>query len=150
MVMKGYWKMPEETEANLKDGRFYTGDLCTVDEEGYIYVKDRKKDMIISGGYNIYPFELESVLQEHPAIADAAVFGIPDDHWGEAVCAHLVLREGSSATEDEIIAFMKQNLSSYKAPKRIEFVSELPRTPSGKIRKRELREKHWEGRERSV
>jgi acyl-CoA synthetase (AMP-forming)/AMP-acid ligase II len=94
MVMKGYWKMPEETEATLKDGRFYTGDLCTVDEEGYIYVKDRKKDMIISGGFNVYPFELESVLQEHPAIADAAVFGIPDEHWGEAVCANVVLREG--------------------------------------------------------
>ncbi len=150
MVMKGYWKMPEETEATLRDGRFYTGDLCTVDEEGYIYVKDRKKDMIISGGFNIYPFELESVLQEHPAIADAAVFGIPDDQWGEAVCAHVVLREGMKATEDEIIDFMKENLASYKKPKQIEFVGELPRTLSGKILKRDLRKKYWEGRERSV
>ena len=150
MVMKGYWKLPEETEATLRDGRFYTGDLCTVDEEGYIYVKDRKKDMIISGGFNIYPFELESVLQEHPAIADAAVFGIPDEQWGEAVCAHVVLREGMKATEDEIIGFMKENLASYKKPKQIEFVAELPRTLSGKILKRDLRKKYWEGRERSV
>jgi acyl-CoA synthetase (AMP-forming)/AMP-acid ligase II len=150
MVMKGYWKMPEETEATLRDGRFYTGDLCTVDEEGYIYVKDRKKDMIISGGFNVYPFELESVLQEHPAIADAAVFGIPDETWGEAVCAHVVLREGMSATEDEIIAFMKQSLASYKKPKRLEFVEQLPRTLSGKILKRDLRAKYWEDRERKV
>jgi acyl-CoA synthetase (AMP-forming)/AMP-acid ligase II len=150
MVMKGYWKLPEETEATLRDGRFYTGDLCTVDEEGYIYVKDRKKDMIISGGFNIYPFELESVLQEHPAVADAAVFGIPDEQWGEAVCAHLVLREGMNPTEDEIVGFTKENLASYKKPKRIEFVDQLPRTLSGKILKRELRKKYWEGRERNV
>jgi long-chain acyl-CoA synthetase len=150
MVMKGYWKMPEETEACLRDGRFCTGDLCTVDEDGYIYVKDRKKDMIISGGFNIYPFELESVLQEHPAIADAAVFGIPDDQWGEAVCAQVVLREGMNATEGEIVEFMKQNLASYKKPKRVEFVGQLPRTLSGKILKRELRAKYWEGRERKV
>lgn len=150
MVMKGYWKMPEETNASLRDGRFYTGDLCTVDEEGYIYVKDRKKDMIISGGFNIYPFELESVLQEHPAIADAAVFGIPDDQWGESVCAHVVLHQGMKATEDEIVEFMKRNLASYKKPKRIEFVDRLPRTLSGKLLKRELRQKYWEGRERNV
>jgi acyl-CoA synthetase (AMP-forming)/AMP-acid ligase II len=150
MVMKGYWKMPKETEATLRDGRFYTGDLCTVDEEGYIYVKDRKKDMIISGGFNIYPFEIESILQEHSAIADAAVFGIPDDQWGEAVCAQVVLREGMKATEDELIEFVKQNLASYKKPKSIEFVGHLPRTLSGKILKRELRQKYWEGRERNV
>jgi acyl-CoA synthetase (AMP-forming)/AMP-acid ligase II len=106
--------------------------------------------MIISGGFNVYPFELESVLQEHPAIADAAVFGIPDEQWGEAVCAHVVLREGIKATEDEIIEFMKENLASYKKPKQIEFVAELPRTLSGKILKRDLRKKYWEGRERSV
>lgn len=150
MVMKGYWKLPEETEGSLRDGRFYTGDLCTVDDDGYIYVKDRKKDMIISGGFNIYPFELESVLQEHPAVADAAVFGIPDDQWGEAVCAQVVLGEGMKATEDELIGFMKENLASYKKPKKIEFVGQLPRTLSGKILKRDLRKKYWEGRERKV
>ena len=150
MVMKGYWMMPEETENVLKDGRFFTGDLCTVDEEGYIYIKDRKKDMIISGGFNIYPFELESVLQEHPAIIDAAVFGIPDEQWGEAVCAQVVLGQGMKASEEEIIAFMKQNLASYKKPKKIEFVDQIPRTLTGKILKRELRAKYWEGRDRKV
>ena len=142
--------MPEETENVLKDGRFFTGDLCTVDEEGYIYIKDRKKDMIISGGFNVYPFELESVLQEHPAIIDAAVFGIPDEQWGEAVCAQVVLGQGMKASEEEIIAFMKQNLASYKKPKKIEFVDQIPRTLTGKILKRELRAKYWEGRDRKV
>ena len=150
MVMKGYWKMPEETKEALKDGRFYTGDLCTVDADGYIYVKDRKKDMIISGGFNIYPYELESVLQEHSAVMDAAVFGIPDDQWGEAVCAQVVLGEGMKADEEDIIEFMKQNLASYKKPKKVEFVDHIPRTMTGKILKRELRSKYWEGRERKV
>ncbi len=150
MVMKGYWKMPEETRLSLKNGRFYTGDLCTVDEEGYIYIKDRKKDMIISGGFNIYPHELESVLVEHPAVMDAAVFGIPDEKWGEGVCAHVVLKKGAAATEEEIIAFMKENLASYKKPKIVEFVDQIPRTLTGKILKRQLREKYWEGRDRKV
>lgn len=150
MVMKGYWKIPEETKRSLKDGRFYTGDLCIVDEEGYIYIKDRKKDMIISGGFNVYPYELESVLLEHPAVVDAAVFGIPDDQWGESVCAQVVLREGMKADEKEIIEFMKQNLAGYKKAKKVEFVDHIPRTLTGKILKRELREKYWEGRERKV
>ena len=106
--------------------------------------------MIISGGFNVYPFELESVLASHPAIADAAVFGIPDDQWGEAVCAQVVLGQGMEATEDEIIEFMKENLASYKKPKKVEFVDQIPRTLSGKILKRELRKKYWEGRERKV
>ncbi|NQU03566.1 MAG: AMP-binding protein [Syntrophaceae bacterium] len=150
MVMKGYWKMPDETERTLKDGRFFTGDLCTVDEEGFIFIKDRKKDMIISGGFNVYPYEVESVLQEHPAIVDAAVFGIPDDQWGEAVCAQVVLGKGMSADEEAIIRFMKENLADYKKPKKIEFVNNIPRTLTGKILKRELRAKYWEGRERNV
>jgi acyl-CoA synthetase (AMP-forming)/AMP-acid ligase II len=150
MVMKGYWKLPEETEKSLKDGRFFTGDLCTVDEEGYIYIQDRKKDMIISGGFNIYPFELESVLLEHPAVMDAAVFGIPDDQWGESVCAQIVLHKGKEATEAQIIEFMKQNLAGYKKAKKVEFVEHIPRTLTGKILKRELREKYWEGRDRKV
>jgi long-chain acyl-CoA synthetase len=150
MVMKGYWHMPEETRLSLQDGRFYTGDLCTVDEDGYIYVKDRKKDMIISGGFNIYPHELESVLVEHPAVMDAAVFGIPDETWGEAVCAQVVRKEGESATAEEIIGFMKENLASYKKAKIVEFVDQIPRTLTGKILKRQLRKKYWEGRERKV
>lgn len=150
MVMTGYWKMPEETARSLKNGRFYTGDLGTVDEDGYIYIQDRKKDMIISGGFNIYPYELESLLVEHPAVMDAAVFGIPDEKWGEAVCAHVVLKKGASATEDEIIGFMKTHLASYKKAKVVKFVEEIPRTLTGKILKRQLREKYWEGRERRV
>ena len=150
MVMRGYWKMPEETARTLKDGRFFTGDLCTVDAEGYIFIKDRKKDMIISGGFNVYPYEVETVLQEHPAIVDAAVFGIPDEKWGEAVCAQVVLGKGMRADEEEILRFMKQNLADYKKPRKIEFVSKIPRTPTGKILKRELRAKYWEGQERKV
>jgi len=150
MVMKGYWKMPDETSKSLKDGRFYTGDLCTVDEDGYIYVQDRKKDMIISGGFNIYPYELESILMEHPAVQDAAVFGIPDEKWGESVCAQIVLHSESKATEEEIIDFMKQHLAGYKKAKRVEFVGHIPRTLTGKILKRELREKYWKGKERKV
>ncbi|MBI4764341.1 MAG: AMP-binding protein [Deltaproteobacteria bacterium] len=150
MVMTGYWKLPEETRHTLIDGRFYTGDLCTVDADGYIYLKDRKKDMIISGGFNIYPFELESVLMEHPAVMDAAVVGIPDEVWGEAVCALVVLKTGCTAIEEELIAFMKAHLADYKKAKKVEFVKEIPRTLTGKILKQELREKYWEGRERKI
>jgi acyl-CoA synthetase (AMP-forming)/AMP-acid ligase II len=149
MVMKGYWKMPEETNASLRDGRFHTGDLCTVDEEGYIYVKDRKKDMIISGGFNIYPFELESVLQEHPAIADAAVFGIPDDQWGESVCAHVVLHQGGRrpGTDRRVHEEEPGELTEAEAD-RVRGAASA--NLSGKLLKRELRQKYWEGRERNV
>jgi long-chain acyl-CoA synthetase len=150
MVMKGYWKMPEETKGSIRDGIFYTGDLVTVDEDGYIYVMDRKKDMIISGGFNIYPNELENVLFKHPAVADAAVFGIPDDTWGEAVCAHVVLRPEARITEEEIIGFMKENLAGYKKPKLVKFVKEIPKTHTGKTLKKDLRAKYWEGRDRRV
>jgi len=150
MVMKGYWKMPEETNEALKDGRFYTGDLCTVDEEGYIYIQDRKKDLIISGGMNIYPYEIERVILEHPAILDAAVIGIPDDIWGEAVCAVVVSKPGKLATEEEIIDHVKSKLASYKKPKKVDVIDAIPRTLSGKILKKDLRKKYWEGRERKV
>jgi acyl-CoA synthetase (AMP-forming)/AMP-acid ligase II len=149
-VMKGYWKMPEATEEALREGRFYTGDLCTVDEEGFIFIKDRKKDMIISGGMNIYPFEIENALLEHPAILDAAVIGIPDDVWGEAVCALVVLKEGGQATEEEIIEHIRRKLAGYKKPKKVEFVESIPRTLSGKILKKDLRRQYWEGRDRAV
>ena len=150
MVMKGYWKMPEESAASLRDGRFYTGDLCTVDSEGYIYIKDRKKDMIISGGFNIYPFEIESVLTAHPAVKDAAVIGVPDDTWGESVCAHVVQHQGRSVSEADLIEYVKDNLAGYKKPKYIHFVQEIPRTMTGKILKRQLRETYWTGRDRKV
>ncbi len=150
MVMKGYWKMPAETKEALRDGRFYTGDLCTVDEEGYIYIKDRKKDMIISGGMNIYPYEIERVLMEHPAILDTAVIGIPDETWGESVCALVVFKSGQKAAVEEIITFVGARLASYKKPKKVEVVDAIPRTLTGKILKKDLRRKYWEGRERKV
>jgi long-chain acyl-CoA synthetase len=149
-VMKGYWKMPKETEKTLRDGWCYTGDLATVDEEGYIYIKDRQKDMIISGGFNIYPFEVESVLMELPAILDAAVIGIPDDLWGESVCAIVVLKEGQKTTEMEIIEYVKSRIASYKKPSKVEFIDAIPRTLSGKILKKDLRKKYWEGKDRNV
>lgn len=124
--------MPEETLRGLKEGRYYTGDLCTVDEEGFIYMKDRKKDLIISGGFNIYPNEIENILVKHPAVSEAAVFGIPDDKWGETVCAHIVLRERMTVDQNEIIEFVKDNLADYKKPKRVEFVKIFPGTLPGK------------------
>jgi acyl-CoA synthetase (AMP-forming)/AMP-acid ligase II len=149
-VMKGYWKMPEATEQALKEGRLHTGDLATVDEEGFIYIVDRKKDMIISGGMNIYPREIEDVLFEHPAVLEAAVIGVPDDEWGESVKALVVLKQGKDCGEDELIEHCKANLGSYKKPKSVAFVDELPRNPTGKVLKRILREEHWKGKNRKV
>ncbi len=150
MVMQGYWKMPEETALVLKNGRFYTGDLCTVDEEGYIYIKDRKKDMIISGGFNIYPYEIESVLAAHPAVQDVAVIGIPDEVWGEAVCALVKYRKDAKVDEKEIIGWTQPHLAGYKKPKVVVAVEEIPRTITGKILKRELRAQYWKDRDRKV
>lgn len=149
-VMKGYWKAPDLTDSALKNGRFYTGDLCTVDEDGYIYIKDRAKDVVISGGMNIYPFEIENALMGHPAVLDAAVIGIPDDTWGEAVLAFIVRREGHTLTETEAIEHVKNRLASFKKPKKVVWVAQIPRTLSGKILKKDLRKEYWEGRERKV
>ena len=142
-VMKGYWKLPKETAETIRDGWLYTGDIGTIDEEGYIFIVDRMKDMIISGGENIYPREVEEVLYAHPSILEAAVIGVPDEEWGEAVKAFVVLKEGDKVSEDEIIDFCKKDLASYKKPKSIEFVDALPRNPVGKVLKKELREKYW-------
>ncbi len=147
-VGKAYWKKPESTD--LKDGTWYSGDLGRVDEDGYIYIVDRKKDMILSGGTNIYPREIEDVLYAHPAVLQAAVIGIPNDEWGETVKALIVLRDGKHATEEEIIAYCREHLAEYKKPRVVEFRDSLPMNPSGKILKRELREEHWKGRERKV
>lgn len=149
-IMQGYWKLPHETEQTLRDGWLHTGDMATVDEDGYIYILERKKDMIISGGENIYPREIESVLVEHPAITDAAVIGVPDDVWGEAVKAVVVIKEGEKATEVEIIQFCASRLAGYKKPKTVEFTAELPRNPMGKVLKRVLRRPYWEGYDRGV
>ncbi len=148
--MQGYWKMPKETTETLRAGWLHTGDLATVDEAGYIYIVDRKKDMIISGGENIYPREVEDLLLTHPAVADVAVIGVPDETWGETVKALVVLKQGQATTEQEIIDFCAARLAGYKKPKSVEFRTELPRNTMGKVLKHTLREPYWEGYERRV
>jgi fatty-acyl-CoA synthase len=150
IVTPGYWKLPEETEKAIKDGWLYTGDLAVMDGERYVTIVDRKKDIIITGGENVYSTEVENVLYMHPAILETAVIGVPDEKWGEAVKAIVVLKEGMEATEDEIIEFCKERLARYKAPKSIDFLNTLPKTGSGKIAKRELREKYWETLDKRV
>jgi long-chain acyl-CoA synthetase len=148
--MKEYWNLPEATARTLRDGWVYTGDLATVDDAGYLYIVDRKHDMIISGGFNIYPREVEEVLYLHPAVQEAAVIGVPDETWGESVKAIVSLKPGASATAEELIGLCLQHLARYKRPKSIEFVAALPKTPVGKILRRELREPYWRGHERRV
>ncbi|BCB04179.1 class I adenylate-forming enzyme family protein [Bacillus sp. KH172YL63] len=139
-LMKEYYKKPEETAKTLKDGWLYTGDLATIDEEGYITLVDRKKDMIISGGENVYSIEVEEVLYEHPSVLEAAIIGLPDDTWGEAVCAVIVPKPGASIDEQEMKAFCRQKLAGYKIPRRIFVEESLPRNASGKILKYQLRQ----------
>ncbi len=150
LVMKGYWKNPEATEKTLKNGWLHTGDVGYIDEQGYLFIMDRSKDMIITGGENVYPREVEEVLIKHPAIREVAVIGIPNETWGEAIKAVVSLVEGESVTEEEIIAFCKNHIASYKKPKSVDFMDELPKNNYGKILKRELRAKYWEGKERKV
>ena len=138
-VMKGYWQMPEETAKKLKNGWLHTGDLGRMDEEGYVYIVERKNDMIISGGVNIYPREVEEILYKHPAVSEASVVGIPDEHWGEVVKAVVVLRQGATATDEELIKFCGEHLAGYKKPKSVDFWKELPKSPQGKILKKEIR-----------
>jgi acyl-CoA synthetase (AMP-forming)/AMP-acid ligase II len=140
-TMVEYWHKPDDTQASIVNGWLYTGDMGYYDEKGYIYIVDRKKDMIISGGENVYPREVEELLYRHPAVLEAAVIGIPDPYWVEKVHAIVVLKEGASLTADELIAFCKEHIAGYKAPKSVEFVDSLPKNPAGKILKRELREK---------
>ena len=149
-VMKRYWNLPDETADALRGGWMHTGDAGTLDEEGYVYIQDRINDMIVSGGENVYPRVVEDVIFKHPAIADAAVFGVPDDEWGEVVKAVVLLREGASATEDELIEFCRGQMGGFECPKSVDFVSVLPRNASGKVLKRELREPFWEGHGRRV
>ncbi len=139
-VMKGYWEKPEETAETLRDGWLFTGDVGTMDEDGYFYIVDRKKDMIIAGGFNIYPREIDEILFEHPKVQDAVAVGIPDEYRGETVKAYVVLKPGEECSEQEIIDFCKERLASYKAPRTVEFRAELPKTLVGKVLRRELRE----------
>jgi long-chain acyl-CoA synthetase len=137
-VMKGYWRNPEATKEVMRDGWFHTGDMAQVDEDGYYFIVDRKKDMIIRGGYNVYPREVEEVLYEHPAVREAAVVGVPHSELGEEIGAAIALKEGAKADAEELQAFVKEQVAAYKYPRRIWFVDELPKGPTGKILKREI------------
>lgn len=149
-VTRGYWNKPEATQELLRDGWLHTGDMAYQDRDGYFHIVDRKKDMIISGGFNIYPQELENTLGSHPAVASAAVIGVPDEKWGEAVKAIVVLRAAASATAEELIAFVKERKGPVMAPKTVEFTAALPLTPLGKIDKKALRAGYWDGRDSGV
>ena len=140
LVMKEYWNNPEETAGQLKDGWLYTGDVAVMDEDDYLEIVDRKKDMIIAGGYNIYPREIDEVLFQHPKVGDAVSVGIKDEYRGETVKAFVVLKPGETATEKEIIDFCREKLAAYKAPKLVEFREVLPKSAVGKILRKTLRE----------
>ena len=137
-VMKGYWNRPEATEEAIRDGWFHTGDMAKVDEDGYFFIVDRKKDLIIRGGYNVHPREIEEVLYEHPAILEAAVIGVPHDELGEEVGAAVVLKEGEQLDADEVKQYVKDEVAAYKYPRQVWFMDELPKGPTGKILKREI------------
>lgn len=149
-VMKGYWNAPDLTAEAIVDGYYRTGDLAMVDEESYIYIVDRKKEMIICGGFNIYPAEIEQVLFAHPAIYEAAAVGVPDEEWGEQIKAVVVLKPGHSASPDNILEFCAQRLPGFKRPRSVDFTQELPKNPNGKIVRRLVREPFWAGQERRV
>ncbi len=149
-TMSGYYENPEATAETIRDGWLHTGDIARQDEEGFLYIVDRKKDMIISGGFNIFPREVEDVLFEHPAVKGAAVIGVPHPKWGEEVKAVVVLHEGAKVAEDELIGFVKQRKGSLMAPKSIDFRESIPLTNLGKLDKKTLRREYWEGRERMV
>lgn len=142
-IVPGYWKMEEATRDFVKDGWAHTGDAGEIDEEGYLYIRDRIKDMVVSGGENIYPREVENALFEHPRIVDAAVIGVPDEKFGEALLAVIVTDTGEALSTDEVIAFCRTKLGGYKVPRRINCVTELPRNASGKVLKQELRKQNW-------
>ena len=146
-VMKGYWNRPEETADTLRDGWLYTADIAKMDEDGYFYIVDRKKDMVITGGFNVYPREIDEVLFEHPKIAEAVSAGLPDEYYGEVVKAYVVLKEGESATEQELLEYCARKLAAYKVPRRIEFRKELPKSAIGKILRRVLVEEEKKKKE---
>jgi fatty-acyl-CoA synthase len=150
IITPGYWQLPEENARSFKDGWLYTGDLATIDAEGYIQIVDRKKDMIVTGGENVFSIEVEKVLYRHPAVEENAVLGVPDSKWGEAVKAVCVLKKGATASEKELIEVCKEHLAHYKAPKSVDFVEELPKTGSGKIDKKALKARYWSGFDRVI
>jgi len=149
-VFAGYWRAPELTAEVLKNGRYHTGDLARRDEDGFIYIVDRKKDMVISGGFNVYPTEVEAVLYQHPAIAEACVFAMPDDKWGEVVAVHVVLKPGAALTGEQFDVFCGERLGGYKKPRHVEFVHELPKNANGKVARKQVQDPYWAGRARRV
>ncbi len=150
LVMKGYYKQPEKTAETIIDGWLHTGDVGHIDAEGYLHITDRKKDMIISGGFNVYPSEVEQVIWSHPAVQDCAVIGVPDEKWGEAVKAVIELNAGQSVSAEEIIALCKDKLGSVMAPKTVDFIDTLPRSPVGKVLKKDLRAQYWDKAARKI
>src|SRR5207248_3297049 len=149
-VMQGYWNRPDATAETLRGGWLHTGDIGRMDEHGYVYILDRTRDMVISGGLNVYPREVEELLLTHPAVSEVCVFGVPDDKWGEALKAHVVLAAGQTATAAEIIAFAGEKMAGYKKPKTVEFVDEIPKTTYGKPDKKAVRAPYWAGQDRMV
>ena len=149
-AMARYWKNPEATAETMRNGWVHTGDLAVSDEEGYLYIVDRKKEMIITGGFNVYPSEVERALCRHPAVLEALVIGVPDERWGEAVKAMVVLRPGESPAPADLIEFTQGEVAGFKKPRHIEFLSEIPKNAQGKVLRREIRENHWAGRARRV
>jgi acyl-CoA synthetase (AMP-forming)/AMP-acid ligase II len=150
LVMRGYWNRPEATAEALRGGWFHSGDAGYLDADGFLYIHDRVKDMIVSGGENVYPAEVESAIHAHPGVADVAVIGVPDERWGEAVKAVVVRRPGAEVSAEEILEFCRERIAGFKRPRSVDFVDALPRNPTGKILKRELRAPYWKGRERNV
>jgi len=149
--MKGYWNLPDATAATIdKDGWLRTGDAGYLDEDGYLYIHDRVKDMIISGGENVYPAEVENAIYGHPEVAEVAVIGVPSQRWGEEVKAVIVAKAGHTPREDDVIAWARERIAAFKAPKSIEIIDAFPRTATGKVLRRELKEKYWRGYERKV
>jgi acyl-CoA synthetase (AMP-forming)/AMP-acid ligase II len=149
-VFEGYYAQPEETARVVVDGWFHTGDGGTLDEEGYLTISDRRKDVIITGGENVSSIEVEDCLFSHPDVAEVAVIGVPSEKWGETIKALVVLSPGSSATEADLIHHCKERLAGYKAPTSVEFREAIPRTATGKVQKFKLREQYWQGYERKV
>jgi len=149
-IMQGYLRQPKATAKALRGGWLWTGDMATIDEEGFVFIVDRKSDMIISGGFNIYPKEIEEVIHSYPGVREVAVIGVPDDLWGESVKAVVVPKDGVSLTEKEIIDFCRQKMASYKKPRSVYFVRDLPKNSQGKIVKRELKAQYWQGQARMV
>ena len=150
MIMEGYWDQPDATAAAIRDGFFHTGDGGTIDDDNYVIISDRKKDVIISGGENVSSIEVEDAIFQHPDVAEVAVIGIPDEKWGELVTALVVTSPGATLTETDVIEFARTRLAGYKCPKRVEFRDELARTATGKLQKFKLRAPFWEGHERQV